>query len=121
MSDRPTHVDVGPWRLEVIVDRSAIDRAGQEGRRILTGSYQPRDGHVLIEPDLPHDLEVETLVHELLHALLDLTAMGSASNDDGDGAVLRPDTEELVVRALSPALLDMLRRNADLVAYLLAR
>lgn len=54
----------------------------------------------------------DTIVHEALHALLDLVGFGKR---------LTEEAEEDLVRSLSPALLDLLRRNPSLVDFILER
>jgi hypothetical protein len=58
----------------------------------------------------------ETVLHEVIHCLLDLQSTGSG----GDKALIPEEDEERFVRAFSPLLLDTLRRNKALTTYLLA-
>lgn len=117
MADLPAAVTVGPFRYEVSCDQAAIDRAGQEAGANLLGQHSPRAGTIALAPDLSGDAEAETLLHEVLHALFDATGVGGG---DGDETLLDRDAEERLIRQCSPMLLDLLRRNPDLVAYLTA-
>ena len=78
-----------------------------------TARYDPEPNRITIKPGLHPDQEADTLLHELIHALTGSTGLTAS------GAVLEDsDTAEIVTAALAPALLDMLRRNPDLVTYL---
>jgi hypothetical protein len=117
VAEIPAEIVVGPYRYRVVVDQAAIDRAGQEARATLLGQHNPREGAIYLAPDLPDDLEAETLVHELLHTVFDAVGVGGG---DGDETLLDQTMEERLVRQCSPMLLDTLRRNPQLVAYLTA-
>jgi hypothetical protein len=64
-----------------------------------------------VRDDLGPDQERDTVLHEVLHALLGV----------GGAAGLSSDEEETVVRLLAPTMLDVLRRNPVLVRYLTER
>lgn len=57
----------------------------------------------------------DTILHELLHGLLDMIGVGERL---GLQQLLDHDQEERLVRSLSPWLLDTLRRNPQLVEFL---
>lgn len=106
----PRHVQVGPVRYRVRVSQKAIDEA-PDPKRVgqLMGSTILPQARIAIDPDLHPDVMADTFLHELLHALMDVT---------GANGVIDEDTEEDLVCRLSPALLDLLRRNPKVVAYL---
>lgn len=106
----PDTIQVGPWRCTVVVDLAAITAACADHKMDLDGQFDSRNLTITVRPDLPPDMEAETVTHELLHAL---TAMTGINSD------LDADAEEALVTRLSPALLDTLRRNPDLTRYLL--
>jgi hypothetical protein len=68
-----------------------------------------RDLVIRIDPDVADDVWRETLLHEILHACHMIAGI------DAD----TPTPPEAVVAATSPTLLDTLRRDARLRAYLL--
>lgn len=105
----PDKVKVGPHVYRIVRDRAAIDRAGQAMSATLLGHCDRQALEIAVAPDLAGTVTAETVVHELLHAITDLTGL-----EDRLGDAL----EEEVVRALSPRLLELLRDNPDLVAYL---
>lgn len=115
MADLPAAVTVGPYRLTVCADQAAIDRAGQVAGANLLGQHDMRSGSIALAPDLASDIEAETLLHEVLHALFDATGVGGG---EGEETLLERDAEERLIRQCSPMLLDLLRRNPDLLAYL---
>jgi hypothetical protein len=103
----PAFVQVGPFRYSIIIDQAAIDRASVESKVTLNGHTDHSEQRMTIAPDLADDRLVEVLVHEVLHAITNLVGL---DNDLDDGH------EEAVVARLAPAVVDLLRRNPDLVA-----
>jgi Zn-dependent peptidase ImmA (M78 family) len=95
----PASVMVGPYRYKVVVDDARIppDLYGLCDKGKHTISLHPDQSAVRLR---------STLVHELLHALCDLTGV------DDDKA------EERIVTVLAPALLEVLRKNPRLVDWL---
>lgn len=105
----PGSVVVGPYRLTLTVDQAAIDRATVErGGNELAGSYDSSTGRIAIKPGLTPDLTADCLLHEILHAVCEVA-----------GKPLDDETEERAVSALAPTLLDTLRRNPDVTAWLM--
>lgn len=107
----PPTVQLGPVRYEVLVDEFEILKAGLEQEADLDGHCDERAQRIVLNPELSPDVLAESFLHELLHALCFLTAV-----DHTFGA----DKVETMIRSLSPALLDALRRNPDVVAFLTA-
>ena len=106
----PRRIQVGAQRLTVSVDSDKVARvAAKEGASELLGNYDSRRNRILIEPHQAAGQKVDTLLHECLHAVFDQTGL---AHEWG------PEVEEGVVRRLTPALLDLLRRNPKLVAFL---
>lgn len=108
----PAVVEVGPhpyavtaeelaW-LRVFAETAAEGLVGQTDHNLLT---------ITIDPKLAPAMARDTLLHEVLHAVF--SAVG-VSRDLG------ASKEEDAVNRIAPALLDVLRRNPPLVAYLLA-
>lgn len=95
---RPAYIQVGPLRWTVVWE-------GHED-----GSYGSCDTYTLtinIRDDLAPDLERETVMHELLHAVYRTAGI--------DSTVMR---EEQIVSALSPHLMDAMLRTPGLLSYL---
>ncbi len=95
----PRQVRVGPYRYR-ITDRKSGPNLGECETDKL---------EIHVQVGLPLDNERETLFHELLHACCAHSGLTQR---------LGEDTEEDVIRSLSPVLLDVLLRNRALVAYL---
>lgn len=102
----PRHVDIGPYRYRVVVDGAAIDRKSVEFEHALDGKFDGHNQTLTISPALGFDGVRDTLLHEILHGVLVPLELNETK-------------EERVVLFLAPALLDLLRRNGDLVAFLL--
>lgn len=101
----PTHVTVGPHRYTV----DSADFTGQLLRdEASCGDSRPDRLLIRVDNDRPHTGIAETLLHELIHCCWSITALRATDNPD----------EEQVATALAPLLLDALRRNPTLVAYL---
>lgn len=111
----PAAVQIGPHRYDVQCDADATV-ALRELAPDRIGSSDAGALRIQIAHHLHPSQQQDTLLHEILHMLLHQLglqpSLANASHDD--------DVEERVVHALAPALLDLLRRNPDLVAYLVA-
>jgi hypothetical protein len=104
-------VQVGCYRYRIVCDETQLDRFSREDAADLTGRCDRRSLHIYVRPGMAADAEAETVLHEVLHAVCGATGLDDAF---ADGTV----TEEDLVGRLSPALLDLLRRNPKLVGYL---
>jgi hypothetical protein len=79
-----------------------------EGSR---GDSRADDLLVRINPDRPKTAVAETLLHETMHCIWSATALrGHAAEEH----------EEAIVTGLAPLLLEVLRRNPDLVEFLVS-
>lgn len=107
----PATVTVGPYRISVVCTQAAIDRASMECSSELAGHFDSSAQQIRLAPDLAPDIMAESLLHEVLHAVAEAAGkpLGRSS-----------DEEERMISALAPGLLDTLRRNPDVVNYLLA-
>lgn len=106
----PKKVQVGPYSYEVDISPEAGARAKVEDQNAHTvGNVQHSAQRINIDSEQGPDQLADTLLHEVLHAV-----WSAAGVHVGPVAKF----EELVVASLTPTLLDTLRRNPDLVAYL---
>lgn len=103
----PSALRIGPYRYSVKADASVQKRVEHEDGHGLYGLHRPHELTIYVDPTPAEDMVRETLLHEVLHAILLAYRMGR-------------DEEENLVAFLSPALLDCLRRNPKLAEYLLS-
>lgn len=102
MSEIPKSIQIGPFSYRVVdLERTKIG----EG---LLGEILYTELTIALETRTPYMRLAETLLHETLHGIWNL--MGIPISDD---------TKEHIIAALGPALLDTMRRNPDLMLYLL--
>ncbi len=105
----PDHVIVGPLNYALEVDENAINAASHEEKAGLLGCANHVRLQIIIRPGMAPDVEAEIVLHEVLHAINDVTGLKMR---------LDADDEEDAVNSTAPLLLDVLRRNPELVAYL---
>lgn len=108
----PAAIIVGPYRYEVTADELARLRVEHAEQKVLSGHSDHDALRINVDtgPAVAADTSRDTVLHEVLHAIAFLSGLSS------DWGTQR---EEEIVRRLSPLLLDVLRRNPALVAYLL--
>lgn len=105
----PATITVGPHTYAVVVDENAINARSREEKTDLLGQHDPINLTITLRPEQAPSTLVETLLHEVLHALLSQT---------GIVADIGNEEEEKAVNRLAPLLLDTLRRNPALVEFL---
>jgi hypothetical protein len=101
MNDLPRVIQIGPFGYTVNVDESLPKHD------TCYGHIDMRKQIIYLAPDQVHDQMCDTTLHETLHALF---RMMGRTDTGGDEAIIGP---------LSPLLLDTLRRNPALVAFLM--
>lgn len=77
-----------------------------------SGTCSPDDTRILIDGTLSGGAEKDTLLHEILHALLGQTDVVRRLKE------VDPNLEEDMVYSLTPRLLSLLLENPELVEYL---
>ncbi len=107
----PGKVHVGPHTYRVICDTAAMNAECRDASEDLAGRCSHRTLTIHVDPDQARSQMRDTLLHEVLHAVANMTAL---DNEWGD------EQEEEVILRLAPALLDVLRRNPRLVEFLTA-
>lgn len=105
----PGSIQVGPYRYTLTCSQAAIDRGSVSLQSRCAGYTQHHTLTMALEPELAPDYAAETVLHEVLHAVNHVMGLGEGKYSD----------EEFCKR-VAPMLLDTLRRNPQLVAYLLA-
>jgi hypothetical protein len=104
----PEAIALGPHRYRVDASEQAISDLQDEH---ATGNSVPDRLLIRLDGRRPHSVVAETLLHECLHCAWSLTALGPHEVNEH---------QEVVVTALAPWLLEALRQNPDLVAFLTA-
>lgn len=103
-------LEIGP--MTVIVDETpeGLMRAKADaGDASILGHFVPATATIVVDPDQTDASARVTVLHEVFHAIWWNSGMrGEFTSRE----------EELVVTAISSGLLDVLRRNPELVAYL---
>lgn len=103
----PKTVKLGPYNIEVRYDRQAMAAAS------TTGAYLADLSTVLLGDNNSADVERDSLLHELLHAIWKQSGLHLEYPDD------ETDSKgEAMIQLLAPRLLELLRRNPTLVRYL---
>jgi hypothetical protein len=102
----PAAVKVGCRTYTIRTDQAAARRLREDGDR---GRTRAEAGEIVIDSSLADDMLRETLLHEVLHAAWDVTPLRLEPYEEH---------EEAVITAFAPLLLDALRQNPRLVAYL---
>lgn len=94
----PSVIQIGPYRFAVELNETAD-----------SGQFLHESQKILIGPENGPDARADTLLHEVLHGHFVLLGL----RED-----ISKKLEEKIVLALAPLLLDTLRKNPKLVAYL---
>lgn len=105
----PETVVIGPLVYTVASDVSTYAQAVVEHNEQVYGRIQHSEGRIILDPKQQEQHKRIALLHEVLHGCWHTT-------DPLDPH----DCEERAIRTLSGPLLDTLRRNPALVAYLLS-
>ena len=116
MTDLPTELIIGPYRLKVLRDDAALFREGTDAT--LEALVNMHSGLVVLREDRPgvvmqpEYLGID-LVHETLHAILDVSNRMLAEEN--------PKETEKFVEAMSAGVYLLIRDNPSLVEYIWQR
>lgn len=105
MVSHPTQITIGPLTYTVTSDEADYARAVASEKVELYGAINYGAGRITLSPHQSPAHQRGALLHEALHAIIHLT----------DPSI---EEEERLVRTICLPLLDTLRRNPALVAYL---
>jgi hypothetical protein len=105
----PRTLDIGPHVYAVDVNAKRADDASVRYAQVNIPKLE-----IVVNPDQHASQMADSLLHEVLHAVMDL--QGACV---GEAPLVDPKAEEPLVRAMTPLVLDVLRRNPDFVAFLL--
>jgi hypothetical protein len=107
--ERPTSIEVGPFIFSVVYDRSRIVDLARTKNQDVFGITLISSHEIVIDGERPEQAVRETTLHEALHVCWHTYSV----TDQEVG-----DVEEQAVSVLATVMLDVLRSNPVLVAYL---
>lgn len=102
MSRPPKKIKFGPFEY-TILPIANLDGGSNFGKYVTTTKQ------VMFDPTYSEQVSRETIMHELLHLILD------------DVFVVPDELEEILVSTLSPRIMELLKRNPKLTEYLLEK
>ncbi len=100
MTTRPTHIDISYMRLEV------VEREHYLSRQDL-GSLHYDQQVITVRAGMNDAEEANTVLHECLHAIF-----------YAYGINMTHEQEELVVNTVANGVCELIKRNPELVAYI---
>ena len=103
----PDQVIIGPLAYRVRTDRAILNQATVDHQGPFYANIRFGETDILIDDKQTPAHQRMTLLHEVLHGCFHVT-------------MLDKKWEETAVRLLTGPLLDTLRRNHDLIAFILA-
>lgn len=103
MNTRPTHIDISYMRLEV------VEREHYHPRQDL-GTMHYDQQVISVRAGMAASEEANTLLHECLHAIF-----------YAYGISMPHEQEEAVVNTVANGLCELIKRNPELVEYLVDR
>jgi hypothetical protein len=109
MMQPPSRVIVGPFPYVVLTDPKHVAKARRRAHDGRLGETDTTHLQIMVDAELPVAQVRDTVLHEVLHAVT--WTVGGWRKGDG---------EDDYIGRVSPILLDTLRRNPQLVAYLTA-
>lgn len=115
MTAMPTSIVVAGHTFDVRVVTDPTEGLHRQSDRHKIGITDVEAGRIVVRGGIEQSVHNvrDTLLHEVIHAVLSLTSL------DGQTDVFKTDRmSERVVEVLTIHLLDTMRRNPELVAYL---
>lgn len=99
MPEPPSVIKVGAFRYRVFFDRAELAEAQKESSTDCMGATNHSQLRMVVDPKLARDQQVDTLLHEVEHAISHVAGIGDreklTEHDNIRLAVLR-DNPELV-------------------------
>lgn len=106
---KPKSVVIGPFDFDFVW--KPITEEVLEGQGLVDGTIDQSNQLIYIDSSLAKGMQRETSLHEILHGIF------LASNLTFRLENIDPDLEEEIIRALSPALLALIRSNPQMVKF----
>lgn len=107
----PNKIALGPFDIKVDISKKAQEKVDRDNDGPLYGMWDGRNATISLSSRAADTIMRETILHELIHAIIELSGAASVHIKDSD-------TEEGIVRSVTPMILAMLRDNPKLVDYL---
>lgn len=105
MSELPPNVVIGPFTYTVHPDQEAVNKMRYDATDARVGECDYKRLRIVVDTAFPRDQVADTILHESLHAIWEV-------------ARRHDDQEEEIISWLTPYLLDLIRRNPELIFYL---
>jgi Zn-dependent peptidase ImmA (M78 family) len=103
----PTQVQIGPLAYTIVDDERRYLKMATDAEQAMWGQIFYGQSEIVLNPDQGDQHKRLALLHEVLHGVWHLHDKGHESDED-------------VLRSITADLLDTLRRNPELVSYLVA-
>lgn len=113
MTARPSYVLIGPHSFEIRWSHREMVRHSRNGGEDRFAQTEIGEQIITIGDDRPLSGMQESLVHEILHALIWEACIAVPENPEADGN----EREEKLVGQLSGVVLDCLKRNPHVFAW----
>lgn len=114
MAERPTFVLIGPHRFAISYDQHYFLNMARSGAGDMFGESSMADMIIRVSDARALSGMKETLLHEVIHCLIWEAGISIPENPEEDAH----KREEKLVGQLSGIFLDVLRRNLQLVEWL---
>lgn len=108
MADIPESVKIGPFIYKIILNKEKVQKHALDIHQELYGYIDKDKLEIILDSRIEHQRMQETLLHEVLHGIIDPVARS-----------INVQAEEEIVTLCSPMLLDVLRSNKKFLKYLL--
>lgn len=115
--DLPDKVQVGAYSIDIEVNPKKLLDEGNDRGEVIAG-LATLEEQLITLGEYPDDYTADSLLHEILHICLRVSSCNINDEVAKDNVY---DVEERIVSALTGILLDTLRRNPQLIRYLLKR
>jgi hypothetical protein len=116
VTPRPEYVLIGPHRFEIRWSHREMTRHSRNAGEDRFAQTEIGEQIITISDDRPLSGTQESLVHEILHALIWEACIAVPENPEAD----HDEREEKLVGQLSGVVLDCLKRNPHVWAWVTA-
>ncbi len=119
---RPDSIQIGPHEWTVLWDKNAIVRESRSSGQDKLGQTEEVNMTIMIDPDRPATALRDTFVHEMLHAIhwtVNVDALLNTAMRNGPDDANVAHLEESLTGLMCTIMLDTLRRNPDVVKWLM--